>query len=1405
MSQPTTVSYPSRAALSNCLQIATFNTSGLFNARAQSQRKLELLLEYCIIKDIAVIMCQETFEPTSPDLPHLTRAELDYPSAWVVLSVPNTTITNRRGQLILGNKAILQRYGLELRYVTHCSDDPDIEFLAATLGPWHIVSVYLTSPEKLKLTTCISRLSDKLASFRGLNSRPLIMGGDFNYSKQTAQLHSQLAERFGVEPLLRTGSGFITHPPNCPKNRGTLIDNIFSNRSLSAQLASPPGPCFFEQAPPAPPARVNSDHYPITAAFPPPWAPHPGSGPAPRVRAHQHVAAQISWRKLEQWRQALTSPALKSSDPIRAEKAQQAAEKATKHLAEVTSQLEALDPAGLDEANTAFLKIAENTFGTYRPRPGVRHPYMCHPEVRMALKGLRKAHKRYLAVRSIYRREPTEARAAKLQEASQLHREARQEWELRRDSAIQTTHEDLLAQAARGPGLSKDFFNHYRRARGVKKANGRDLPFLDPDKAREFWQGIFRRHPDAPDVAEWDPLVPPEDLPVITPAQVEATLKHMSRKCAGPDGLDFLFLQAFSPTVSPTLARCFNEIIRHGLPADSPLRVSETLLFYKLSTPHQASDPSKYRPITLLPMVIRVLHKLLDLLFRGPPEDDEEDGKGAAASTPGQGERADKTRRPQSSAQPPPQASAEQEEEPPAPPDPIFPPKPPWSFHKVQAGFEPRRSTLEPAFLLHLLQSADQRGFNPPTRYAALLDLKKAYDMMDYSVILEHLRTLSDFPLAYVEILRWLLPGNFTKVMGHKVPFERGLPQGGALCPFLCQACVNSLAEMLYQLFQEHGELTIGSTWIHSPAWWLPEGVDEYYLDNMLYADDITLVAPSIPALKLILECAVRWATQAFMEINPDKSFCVQLSGPILPPESPAPAPLQVDGPQPLTLQWHKAEEHPTFRYLGFPTSTHRTPPGYISFNSTALNLNLKAFYAMWMVRPNQRYVVLPALRFAIEQVLYASSLYQCALTDTNYTKLGSQTLQAVRSALGLPYQLYTAYVRWELRLQPPELRGHYRAIHAAVYLWHYSWIGRELLQPLWRGRRYLGSTPSGEPQWEQTRTNPPTSGPYSPSHPVFAAGPLQRYSKIIAHYFPEEVKRHGHPLTWLHRGTGQHQWKHRSRFTEGLKQRVNEHFYKEMRDELLKKNHLHPTICQVHLAEMPVPIGDLKIPFEVPMYQLVKDDLPRAGIQFRAPWLGHVFQADLSKHGGRPACAWCKEPNAEWGYHLLRCSKTPPPLPVQRQQVLEAIHQDLNPASNSNPDPTSPCNLDRLYRLTWEGATAGERSRKKFRSDKGEQPAELPLRMALWYMRSCINAYSPVSGLRPPTTKKAKNQTAKRDPDAPRAQRIVPSLPVYGKDPFKQYQENGHRITRPLPQAAPHPTPSAPAQAGGGPARTGP
>jgi hypothetical protein len=181
----------------------------------------------------------------------------------------------------------------------------------------------------------------------------------------------------------------------------------------------------------------------------------------------------------------------------------------------------------------------------------------------------------------------------------------RRAWERERKAALEHAHEELLNEAARSPSLSKRFFRTFRTAPGARQqADGRTNPFLDPLPTAACWRGISQRHPDSDNVAAWDPIVPPEDMTIdITPAQVQLALKRMQRRAPGPDGLDFLVLQLYAAELAPSLAKGLTHAARHGLPEDSPLRSSETLLFYENTGYRQAAGPTQYRPITLLPMV----------------------------------------------------------------------------------------------------------------------------------------------------------------------------------------------------------------------------------------------------------------------------------------------------------------------------------------------------------------------------------------------------------------------------------------------------------------------------------------------------------------------------------------------------------------------------------------------------------------------------------------------------------------------------------------------------------------------------------------------------------------------------------------------------------------------------------
>jgi hypothetical protein len=168
--------------------------------------------------------------------------------------------------------------------------------------------------------------------------------------------------------------------------------------------------------------------------------------------------------------------------------------------------------------------------------------------------------------------------------------------------------------------------------------------------------------------------------------------------------------------------------------------------------------------------------------------------------------------------------------------------------------------------------------------------------------------------------------------------------------------------------------------------------------------------------------------------------------------------------------------------------------------------------------------------------------------------------------------------------------------------------------------------------------------------------------------------------------------------------------------------------------------------PAEAPMYLYQPHDLPRAGLLLRMPFLS----TGTIRSAGRQPCAWCHAAESDWGHHLIRCPEAPLHVVYQRDQALAAIYADVDPAKRAVPDGVlSAANLTRLYRLTWPGV-GPTRSRLRHRSDEGEQPSGPALRMALWYFRTCLNAYSAAS---------------------PRHPRLgtptVAALRVYGRSPF--------------------------------------
>jgi hypothetical protein len=238
----------------------------------------------------------------------------------------------------------------------------------------------------------------------------------------------------------------------------------------------------------------------------------------------------------------------------------------------------------------------------------------------------------------------------------------------------------------------------------------------------------------------------------------------------------------------------------------------------------------------------------------------------------------------------------------------------------------------------------------------------------------------------------------------------------------------------------------------------------------------------------------------------------------------------------------------------------------------------------MFRIKHHQYYIVPTALRTTIEQVVYAGALYDAAIMDTDYEKLDSLTLAAVRHILQIPPRTST----------PSRLRAHKRALRWAQQLWHGSWIGQEILKP------YLIDNTSRQQADE--------------IHPIFEMGPVGRLTRILKEY----------GLTW----TAISVQKNKDQQTKDEKREKKPDASQKTKDEKAKtvshdctrdafllwiRQKLDDTvgIPATHKNELAIHMGIDEGDYswagrlntqDLPLYLFIDGDLPRAGLWARMP-----------------------------------------------------------------------------------------------------------------------------------------------------------------------------------------------------------
>ena len=1162
------------------IKVASINCRSLI-----SPEKLASLLAGCEAQEIGILLCQETWLGAEQH-PRI-------PSDWQHLMLPRPAHKPAgRGASIFVYKPQVQARGWTVQQVQASSPEA-YDLLAARIGPWLMATVYVAPSSAPDYGAVV----DALAALRRGPEDNVLVGGDFNGGGRHGVLNQGMEEVLGLQPLVR--------PPLVTRLApDRLLDNIYAPADTGAQL---------DMVDAFDPHSDFSDHLAVIATLPQPGQPAPQAGPPPPPPT---PTRQIRWKQLDLWQRL----AVKGEGQVK--------DDATAKLEHFQKRVQAIECEDLQEVNDAFLQICQEELGTYRPRQGRRHPYLSHPEARAALKRRQQARKAFN--RAIRRGHGADGQAPHAQAALN---QADREWRAARDEAIGRTTEDLLSRVAAGG--TDAFFRRYRSARGARRSTREAEAYLDPTQTAAFWQEIFTSR--AGDVREREPYT--DEVVIITSGQVIEAINRMTRKAPGPDGLDFRFLRACRDEVAGVLARSFTKALAEGL--SGGMRGATTILTGKEGADRR--DPGGYRPITLLPMVVRLLHVVLDRLFR-----------------PALLEATAPRRQP--------------------------------SIGRTQAAFRAKRNTYEQAMMLQMVQAIHKEAVGVRKMLlGAFLDIKKAYDSMEYEDLLDILEHTHLFPRAWLEILRKLLPGNETTIMGVTVYLLRGLPQGGALCPLLCNAYMEELARELAEYILAHP--TLGRLWREGLGsrghLWGLDTVEDLWLRLLQFADDIALLAATPEEMQQLLDVVAAWARRRHLDFSP-KSIAVLLSKPKGPePQLP---PLHVGD---VPLQWHPSRE--PFRYLGVTTqaaTSHRRLGGGTTaqYKEGKARAAISGLYQMFQVRRRQYYVVPQALRLGIEQVIYAAALYDTALVDINYKSLDRMTLRAVRNILQVPPTTPTAFLRWELRLWPSHLRAAKRAVGWARHCWHESWIGKEILQ------HYLLNNVHRERADEL--------------HPFFTMGPLGRLSRLL-----EQVG-----FSWQQIHAQDPKALKTQRATAG---RLETAFVKWLRNKLQST----ASIPSRHREEMLdlLGLGEGKpVCWDLPLYLYIGGDLPRAGIWARMPYLRYQCRGARVP---RAPCAWCGRPESEYGHHLLRCPHMPPRLLRRRDSVLAAILAEVRDASHVpvREEPQDPVNLERLYQLQWRGSANWKKTppaASYARADKGHQPTKETLTAALWFFRDMINTY---------------------------------------------------------------------------------